>query len=164
MSQNTSVSVRRPNVSVGAVGHTAARSPGAITRRPQARHGLDATATTLFSGTVAIPLDTVASYQALGLSEKDLSTGFATIGIFSAVAAWQIFTVVEMGWRSKFLLEALLFGAIALCAAAELFSARRHTMYTFEIVQLDGTKTTFVTADTPEAHAVKAALDKALAH
>ena len=134
------------------------RSPGAITRRPQVRHGLDPDGCILYTGTLAIRLADVAAYKAQGLSEKDLSTAFATIAIFSAVAAFFGFGVVEIGWRVRFLLEGVLFGAIAVCAAAELFSARRRTLYTFEIRMRDASTATFVTADTAEAHAVQAAL------
>jgi hypothetical protein len=137
----------------------AARSPGAITRRPQARHGLDLTGRILYIETAAIPLDRIAHYDAVGLSEKDLSTSFATIGIFSAVAGMSLFAVLETGWRTKFLIEGVLFGAIALCAIAELFSARRLTLYTFKLTLEDGTKTTFVTADNDQAKVLKAALD-----
>jgi len=154
MAQHTAISAQGASA--------ASRSPGAITRRPQARHGLDSAGATLYSGMTVIPLDTVASYAAEGLSEKDLSTAFATIAIFSGVAAFQIFGVVEIGWRAKFLLEGALFGAIALCAVAELFSAMRQTLYTFTIVQTDGTRTEFVTTDKSEAEAVKTALDRAL--
>ena len=135
-----------------------ARSPGAITRRPPVRHGLDPDGCTLYTGTRAIRLADVAAFEAEGLSEKDLSTAFATIAVFSGVAAFFGFGVVEIGWRARFLLEGVLFGAIAVCAAAELFSARRQTLYTFVIRMRDASSATFVTADTAEARAVQAAL------
>lgn len=140
----------------------AIRSPGEITRRPQVRHGLDSSGGILHVGTIAVPLADVASFTALGLSEKDLSSAFATIAIFSGVSAVYVFGVVEMGWRVRSLLEGVLFGAIALCAVAELFSARRHTLYTFQLQLRCGTEATFVTADEAEARAVKAALDTAV--
>jgi hypothetical protein len=139
----------------------AARSPGAITRRPLVRHGLDAAAGVLHVGTESIRLADVASYSAAGLSEKDLSTAFATIALFSAISAVFIFLVVEIGWRVKFMLEGILFGLIAFCAVAELFSARRNTLYTFKLTSGAGAVHTFVTADRIEAETVKGALDAA---
>ena len=139
----------------------ATRSPGAIARRPQSRHGLDQAAGILHVGTAALALGDIASYRALGLSEKDLSTAFATIAIFSGVAAIMIFLVVEIGWRAKFLLEGALFGGLAVCAGAELFSARRNTLFTFELTCADDSRYSFATADRPEAEALKAALDAA---
>lgn len=139
------------------------RSPGAITRRPEARHGLDAAQTTLYVDTDALPLDTVRSYRASGLSEKDLSSAFATIAIFSLVSAVMLFGVVEIGWRANFLLEGALFGALAICAVAELFSARRQTLFTFDIETIDGKRATFVTANADEALTIKTVLDEALA-
>ena len=137
-------------------------SPGAITRRPKARHGLDEAAGVLHVGVTSVRLADVRRYDAAGLSEKDLSTAFATIAIFSGVAAIFLFAVIETGWRAKFLIEGVLFGVLALCAVAELFTARRQTLYTFEIDCHDGARATFVTADSAEAHRVKAALDAAL--
>jgi hypothetical protein len=137
------------------------RSPGATTRRAQVRHGLDVGAGVLHIGAVALPLGSVSHYRGVGLSEKDLSTGFATIAIFSGVAALMTFLVIEAGWRTKFLLEGALFGSIAVCACAELFSARRSTMFTFELTCDDGERHTFSTADKGEAEALKAALDAA---
>jgi hypothetical protein len=137
------------------------RSPGAITRRPQVRHGLDPVAGVLHVGSESVALDDVATYGAAGFSEKDLSTAFATIALFSGISAVFIFLVVEIGWRMKFLLEGILFGSIAFCAVAELFSARRNTLYTFTLTSDGGAVHTFVTADRVEAEAVKAALDAA---
>ena len=139
-----------------------ARSPGAITRRPQARYGLDLSGTTLYVDTAVLPLAHVVRYDAAGVDEKDLSTAFATIAIFSGIAAVYVFGVVEIGWRTRYALEGVLFGAIALCGVAELFSARRQALYTFEIETSDGATTTFVTADTGEAGRLKAALDATL--
>jgi hypothetical protein len=139
----------------------AARSPGATTRRAQARHGLDAGGGVLHIGTVALPTASVTRYRATGLSEKDLSTAFATIAIFSGVAAVMTFLVVEAGWRTKFLLEGVLFGGLAICAMAELFSARRSTMFTFELTCDDGVRHNFSTADRVEAEALRAALEAA---
>ncbi len=136
----------------------ATRSPGAIARRPKARHGLDQVAGVLHIGTTSIALTDIVAHRAVGLSVKDLSTAFATIAIFSGVAAIMIFLVVEVGWRVKFLLEGVLFGGIALCAVAELFSARRNTVFTFEITSEDGQRYNFSTADRHEAEALKAAL------
>ena len=138
---------------------TVGRTPGAITRRPQVRHGLSVDGRALYVGTNALALNDIESYRALGLSEKDLSTAFATIAIFSGVAAVYVFGVIELGWRTRSLLEGLLFGAIALCAVAELFSARRQTLYTFRLTMRDGTAATFVTADHSEALATKTAID-----
>ena len=135
-------------------------SPGPITRRPQVRHGLDQATSTLFVGTEAIPLSRVRAYTASGRREKDLATGFATIAIFSLVAAIMLFGVLELDWRTNFLLEGALFGAIALCAVGELFSAPRQTLFTFDIETMDGRRATFVTANEVEAAAVKAALDR----
>ncbi len=115
----------------------------------------------LHVGIVAIRLDDVATYRAVGLSEKDLSTAFATIALFSGVAAVMTFLVVEIGWRVKFMLEGVLFGGIAICAVAELFSARRNTLFTFTLTCDSGTVYRFVTASRAEADAVKAALDAA---
>ena len=145
-----------------AVSVPASRSPGAIVRRAQSRHGLDVANATLYAGTAAVPVSSIRSYTASGLSEKDLSSAFATIAIFSAVSAIMVFGVVETGWRTNFLLEGALFGAIAVCAVAELFGARRQTLFTFEIEARDGVRTTFVTADANEALAVKVALDHAI--
>jgi len=136
-----------------------ARSPGAITRRPEARHGLDASGRVLWIDTVAVDLETVVGVEASGFSEKDLSTAFATIAIFSGVAAVMVFGVVEIGWRVKFLLEGVLFGSIALCAVAELFSARRNTLFRFRLSLADGRMVEFATADRAAALALKAALD-----
>ncbi len=138
------------------------RSPGAITRRPQVRHGLSTDKTTLHVDTEILPIRDVLSYSAAGLSEKDLSTAFATIAIFSGVAALYVFGVVELGWRARSLLEGILFGAIALCAVAELFSARRLTLYTFKIVMKTGATATFVTADHAAALELKSVLDAAV--
>jgi hypothetical protein len=143
------------------LGPAATRSPGATTRRAQVRHGLDVGAEVLHIGTVAVPLADIARYRGVGLSEKDLSTAFATIAIFSGVAALMTFLVVEVGWRTKFLLEGVLFGGIAVCAFAELFSARRSTMFTFELTCDDGSQHMFSTAKRAEAEALKAALDAA---
>jgi hypothetical protein len=55
----------------------------------------------------------------------------------------------------------VLFGGIAVCAFAELFSARRSTMFTFELTCDDGGQHTFATASRPEAEALKAALEAA---
>jgi hypothetical protein len=140
---------------------TPGRSPGAITRRQQVRHGFDATADVLHIGPVAVPISSVESYQAVGLNEKDLSTAFATMALFSGVAAVMIFLVVEIGWRAKFLLEGVLFGSIAMCAGAELFSARRSTLFTFELTCGDGSQHTFSTASRPDAEALKLRLDEA---
>jgi hypothetical protein len=115
----------------------------------------------LHIGAVAVPLQAVVRYRGVGLSEKDLSTAFATIAIFSGVAAIMTFLVVEVGWRTKFLLEGVLFGSIAVCAFAELFSARRSTMFSFALTCQDGSQHTFSTADKAEAEALKAALDAA---
>jgi hypothetical protein len=139
----------------------ATRSPGAITRRPLVRHGLDAAIGVLHVGTETIRLDDVASYSVAGFSEKDLSTAFATIALFSGIAALFIFLVVEIGWRMKFLLEGILFGSIAFCAVAEIFSARRNTLFTFTATCDDGAVHTFVTANRAEAEAVKSALEDA---
>lgn len=155
----TGLSVPRAGAVVASRPRQVGRSPGAITRRPDARHGLDATGAILYSGAEVVDLTRVVHLDALGLSEKDLSTAFATIAIFSGVAALFIFGVVEIGWRVKFLLEGVLFGAIAVCAVAELFSARRNTLYTFKLTLDDGRMVTFVTADRAEAYAVKAAID-----
>jgi hypothetical protein len=135
------------------------RSPGATTRRAQVRHGLDVGAGVLHIGAVAVPLASVTRYRGTGLSEKDLSTAFATIAIFSGVAGLMTFLVVEVGWRTKFLLEGVLFGGIAVCAFAELFSARRSTMFTFDLTCDDGSQHTFSTANKAEAEALKAALE-----
>lgn len=135
------------------------RSPGKTTRRPIARHGLDPSGQCLHIGVRTVPIADVTSYKAHGLSEKDLSTAFATIALFSGVAAIMVFAVVEIGWRAKFLLEGVLFGAIALCGVAEVFSARRSTLYTFDLKMRDGTQASFVTAEMSEALAIKAALD-----
>ena len=153
------IATNRPQMAVSVPAH---RSPGAIVRRAQPRHGLDMVHATLYAGTAAIPLSSIKSYSASGLSEKDLSSAFATIAIFSTVSAIMVFGVVETGWRTNFLLEGALFGAIAVCAVAEVFSARRQTLFTFEIEARDGARTTFVTADADEALAVKAALDQAI--
>jgi hypothetical protein len=138
------------------------RSPGAITRRPQVGHGLSVDKQTLFVDTHVLPIADVRSYSASGLSEKDLSTAFATIAIFSGVAAIYVFGVLELGWRTRSLLEGLLFGAIAMCAVAELFSARRLTLYTFNIVMKTRAEVKFVTADRLAALEIKAVLDDAL--
>lgn len=134
-------------------------TPGPITRRRQVRHGLDETGRTLHCGEKSVPLDAVVAYSADGLSEKDLSTAFATIAVFSAVAALMVVGVVEIGWRVRFLFEGALFGAIALCAGAELFSSRRQTLFTFTLQLSNGREVTFVTADTAQALRLKAALD-----
>jgi hypothetical protein len=115
----------------------------------------------LHIGAISVPLASVTGYRGVGLSEKDLSTAFATIAIFSGVAAVMTFLVVEVGWRTKFLLEGVLFGGIAVCAFAELFSARRSTMFTFDLTCDDGVRHTFSTASRAEAEALKAALDAA---
>jgi hypothetical protein len=117
---------------------------------------------TLRVDTNVLPIADVLQYSASGLSEKDLSTAFATIAIFSGVAAIYVFGVLELGWRTRSLLEGLLFGAIAMCAVAELFSARRLTLYTFKIVMKTGAEATFVTADRAAALEIKAVLDDAL--
>lgn len=135
-----------------------AASPGPIARRPQALHGLDAAGKVLHCGDMSVPLDAVAAYKADGVSEKDLSTAFATMSIFSAVAALMVIGVADVGWRARFLLEGALFGAIALCAGAEIFSSRRRTLYTFTLQLSDGRTASFVTADTVQARAVNAAL------
>ena len=156
------VTIRMPTAVAVPPGATSRRSPGAITPRAQPRHGLDAAGATLYAGTAVLPLSAITRYTAVGLSEKDLSSAFATIAIFSLVSAGMVFGVVETGWRTNFLLEGALFGAIAVCAVAELFSARRQTLFTFEIEARDGACATFVTADAREALAVKAALDHAI--
>jgi hypothetical protein len=140
---------------------SSSRSPGVITRRVRVRHGLDEVSGLLHIGAVAVPLQSVVRYRAAGLSEKDLSTAFATIAIFSFVAAAQTFLVLEAGWRAKFLVESVLFGGIAVCATAELFSARRSTMFTFNVWCADGQQHTFSTADRAEAEALKQSLDAA---
>ena len=142
----TAVKVAAPRLAV-------VRKPGAIARRAQVRHGLSPDGTFLYAGIAAVRLCDVESYDASGLSEKDYPTAFATMAIFSAVAGASIFAVVETGWRTKFLQEGVLFGAIALCAMVELFSARRRTLYTFEVVARSGDVLTFVTADAEEAQA-----------
>ena len=152
----------RPTTVARSVRVPAVTSPGAITRRPQSRHGLDADEAFLYIDTAALPLADVRAYTASGLSEKDLSTAFATIAIFSLVSAVMLFGVVEIGWRANFLLEGALFGALAICALAEVFSARRQTLFTFSIEMRDGRRATFVTADHDEALAVTAALDAAV--
>jgi hypothetical protein len=139
-------------------------SPGPITPRPQARHGLDRATSTLFVGTEAIPSTHVRAYTASGRREKDLGSAFATIAICSFVAAVMLFGVLELDWRSNLLLEGALFGGIALCAVGELFSAPPQSLYTFDIETMDGRKVRFVTADEVEAAAVKAALDRGLAN
>lgn len=135
-----------------------ARSPGAITRRQQVRHGLRDDGQTLDVGTRAIDLANVSKYSASGLSSKDLSTGFATIAIFSGVAALYVFGVLELGWRARMMYEGVLFGLIAICAVAELFSARRDTLYTFKLSVPNEDDAVFVTADKSEALRLKAAL------
>ena len=118
MNRSTHVAnIARPNIQI------VVRSPGATARRPQVRHGLSADGALLFAGTETVRLDAVERYTASGLSVKDLPTAFATIAIFSAVAAACTIGVVEIGWRTRMMFEGALFGAIALCAAAELFSA-----------------------------------------
>jgi len=136
--------------------------PGPITRRPQVLHGLDASGRTLHCGDISVPLDTVASYSADGRSEKDLSTAFATIAVFSAVGALMVVGVLDIGWRSRFLFEGALFGALALCAGAELFSSQRQTLFTFTLRLVDGRTATFVTADVAQARCVTTALDLAI--
>ena len=137
----------------------AGRSPGATVRRQQARHGLSADAATLYVGTRSVALAEVTRFTASGLSTKDLSTAFATIAIFSGVSAFYVFGVLELGWRTRSLYEGLLFGLIAMCAFAELFSARRETLYTFNLSVRDDADAVFVTADHDEAKRIKAALD-----
>lgn len=136
-----------------------AATPGRITPRQQVRHGLDPDGRTLHCGETSVPLEKVASYEVTGLSEKDLSTAFATIAVFSTVAALMTFGVLEIGWRTRFLFEGILFGAIGVCAVAELFSSRRQTLFTFELQLEDGRAVTFVTADAEQARRINRALD-----
>ena len=155
MNRSTDVAkIARPNIQI------TVRSPGTTTRRARVQHGLSPDGAMLFAGTEIVWLANVARYTASGLSVKDLPTAFATIAIFSAVAAACTVGVVEVGWRTRMMFEGALFGAIALCAVAELFSARRQALYTFKIVTKDGAEVTFVTTDAAQAEAVKLALEK----
>ncbi len=122
-------------------------------------HGLDASGTTLAIAADRVPLKRVIRYAVDGLAEKDFASNFATAGIFGGAAVLFILLVFAYGWRDRFLIVAVLLGAIALFALLDLNRVTWLTTYTFTLHLDDGTTCKFTTTSENEALRLRDALN-----
>jgi hypothetical protein len=111
-------------------------------------------------GARAIPLSDVAGFIGSVDNETDKKPAFATLAIFGLVAVFFLIGVLDLGWRTRFLAAASLFGLIALSAIHDMMWQTTSGIYRVEILTRSGETLCFATVNAGEQTALMQALGR----
>ena len=115
---------------------------------------------TLRLGRRRVYLDEVAGFQAATHIDRDRHGQFLAFMVFALLAGIYVIGVVEFGWRTRFLLAAVVLFALSAMSFGEVWfqTAKRYTV--FNVHLRSGETIVFTTADANDAAALNAVLSR----
>jgi Family of unknown function (DUF6232)/Sulfate permease family len=113
-------------------------------------------------GARAVPLAEVVGFIGSADRETDKKPAVATLAVFGIATVFFLIGVLDLGWRTRFLAAALLFGFIALSAFHDLAWQTTSGIYRVEILTRSGETLRFSTIDPNDQDALLQALSRNL--
>lgn len=109
-------------------------------------------------GARAVPLSDIAGFIGSADSETDKKPAFATLAVFGVATVFFLIGVLDLGWRTRFLAAAILFGFIAVSALHDMAWMTTSGIYRVEILTRSGETIRYATVDAADQHALLQAL------
>lgn len=109
-------------------------------------------------GPRAVPASDIRGFVATTDRQSDKKPALATMVIFGGVGMLFLFGVIDIGMRARFLVAAILFGAIALSALNDMFWLTTTGIYRVDILTAGGKSVRYATVDPADHAALMAAL------
>jgi hypothetical protein len=98
-------------------------------------------------GARAIPVRDIKGYVGSADSDTDKKPAFATLAVFGIATLFFLLGVLDLGWRTRFMLGAVLFATIAASALHDLAWLTTSTIYRIEIYLASGDVVRYATVD-----------------
>jgi Family of unknown function (DUF6232) len=114
-------------------------------------------------GARAIPVRDIRGFIGSADHDKDKKPAFAVMGIFGLVAVIFLLGVIDIGWRQRFLVGAIMFGLIAISALHDIAWQTLAGLYRVEILTANGESLSFTTVDAKEQAALLTVLEQVVA-
>lgn len=105
-----------------------------------------------------IALGDIRSHSWSIINERDRDGYWLLVAVFCLVAWTCMFGVLEIGWRTRFLLGAGLAALIVVTAFEDIWRASRVELHEIDILLVSGDRLVFSTGDAREAGALATAL------
>jgi hypothetical protein len=113
-------------------------------------------------GARAIPVSDIRGFIGSSDLEIDRKPAYATLAVFGVAALFFLLGVLDIGWRTRFLAAAVLFGLIALSAIHDLFWMTTSGLFRVEILTATGETLRYTTIDPVEQQRLMSALDRVI--
>jgi hypothetical protein len=113
-------------------------------------------------GARAIPLNYVRGFIGSADGETDKKPAFAILAVFGIAALFFLLGVLDVGWRTRFLVAAVLFACIAISALHDLAWQTTSGIFRVEILTASGETIRYATVRQGEQQALLAALEQSM--
>jgi hypothetical protein len=114
-------------------------------------------------GARAVPVSEVCGVIGSAEHERDPKPAFATLAVFGLIACAFLVGVVDMGWRTRFLVGAVCFGAIGLAALNDITWLTRRGIYRVEVLLRSGESLRYATIDADDQQRLLTAVGRLIA-
>ncbi len=114
-------------------------------------------------GARALPVREICGFIGSSDLEIDRKPAYATLAVFGVAAMFFVLGVVDIGWRTRFLVAAGLFGLIALSALHDMAWMTMSGLFRVEILTVSGETLCYTTIDPLEQERLMLALEKVVA-
>jgi hypothetical protein len=113
-------------------------------------------------GARAVPIHDVCGVVGSAEHEKDRNPAFATLAVFGLIACAFLVGVVDLGWRERFLVGAVVFGTIGLAALNDITWLTRRGIYRVEVLLHSGETLRYATIDPEDQQTLLTAIGRHL--
>ena len=113
-------------------------------------------------GARAIPVSDIRGFIGSSDLEVDRNPAYATLAVFGVAALFFLLGVLDIGWRLRFLVAAVLFALIALSALHDMAWMTTSGLFRVEILTAHGETLRYTTVDPADHERLLSALDRAL--
>lgn len=111
-------------------------------------------------GSLRLPREEIVGCRIEDVVERDTAGKLATLGLFFAAALVLLLGVVEFGWRTRFLIGAVVLGTIAAVSGMEALGINRIVYYRLDVLLKDGRRVGYTTASRADAEALAVELSR----
>jgi hypothetical protein len=113
-------------------------------------------------GARAVPVRDVCGVVGSAEHETDRNPAFVTLAVFGLIACVFLVGVADIGWRTRFLVGAVVFGAIGLAALNDMAWLTRRGIYRVEVLLHSGETLRYATIDVEDQQRLLTAVGRHL--